>query len=224
MIHYSPTSLSQVIDWRIKANTVYRILDRIEWLDNFFDTGEIQLSSFEKFRNYKDEMQGDYHEGKAAIICEDKDNNTHIIGYESGINGYVLSTTKSLEEKVVNDFNGKCALIIKHPTLFGLEISKKLPFVSSGLEGSCDYVESKNRFLEKQMNTNKLLESINELDKRKAIGILSELTMGMELFAKQKKYEHQKEYRFIWFSNWPVTETIKVRCPEAIQYCEKLVF
>jgi hypothetical protein len=224
MIHYSPTSLSQVINWRIKATPVYRILDSIEWLDNFFDTGEIQLSSFEKFRSYKDEMQGDYHEGKAAIICEDEEKKTHIIGYESGTNGYVLSTTKSLEEKVVNDFNGKCAILIKHPTLFGLELSKKLPFIFSGLEGSCDYVESKNRFLEKQLNTDNLLESINELDKRKVLGILSELTMGMELFAKHKKYEHQKEYRFIWFSNGPVIETIKVKCPEVIEYCDKIVF
>lgn len=223
MVSYSPTSLSQVIDWRIKRTPTYRILDNAKWMDNFFETGEIQLSSFLKFRGYKDEMQGDKNEGEAAIICEDENHNTHIIGYESGINAYVLSTTKSLDEKVVKDFNGKCAIRINDPTKFGLEVSKKLPFVTSGLEGSCDYVESRNKFLEKHLNTKNLIASIKELDKRNAHGVLSELTMGMELFAKLKKYAHQKEYRFIWFSNRPVSDAIMVRCPEAIEYCEKVL-
>ncbi|WP_258098599.1 hypothetical protein [Marinoscillum pacificum] len=224
MIQYSPTSLQQVIDWRIKRFPVYRILDNVAWLNNFFDTGEIQLSTFSKFRSYKDEMQGDKYEGQAAIIFDGDDKNMHAITYEAGINAFIMSTTVNLNDQVIDDFKGTCAIKINHPTLFALELSKKLPFVTSGLEGLCDYVEHRSKFLEKQLRTDNLLKTIEELSKYKMDHLMNELTQGMELFAKHKKYSHQEEYRFIWFSNVPTNSTIKVQCPEAIEYCEKILF
>lgn len=222
MIQYSPTSLQQVIDWRIKRFPVYRILDDERWMNNFFETGEIQLSGFSKFRSYKDEMQGDTHEGNAAILFDGGNGNMHAITYEAGLNAFVVSTTQNLNEQVINDFNGKCAIKIDHPTLFALEIAKKLPFVTSGLEGSCDYVEYRSQFLERQLNTDNLLKAVEELNKSQMHGLMSELTHGMELFAKHEKYAHQEEYRFVWFSSNPVNSTVKVHCPEAVEYCEKL--
>lgn len=225
MVNYSPASLAHNIDWRIKSFPVFRILDDTRWLDDFFETGEIQLSSFLKFRSYKDEMQGDKTEGEGALVTHDDEGNTHMVGYESGLNGYILSTTSSLEEQVVNDFNGKCAIRINHPTMFGLEMSKKLPFVNSGLEGLCDYVDSRINFLEAHIKADNLLSSLKKHDPSLANHYLSELTKGIELFAKHTKYAHQREYRLIWFSNHQkVADVIKIKCPEAIRYCDKILF
>lgn len=222
MIHYSPTSLQQVIDWRIKRFPVYRILDDERWMENFFESGEIQLSSFTKFHSYKDELQGDVQEGNATVIFEGGDGNTHAMVYEAGLNAFVLSTTTTLNDQVIKDFKGKCAIKINHPTMFALEIAKKLPFVTSGLEGDCDYVEYRSEFIERSLSTDNLLKAVKDLDKPQMQSLVTDLTRGMEIFAKHLKYAHQKEYRFVWFSDLPVNSTIRINCPEATMFCEKV--
>lgn len=219
MIHYSPTSLSYGVDWHIKSTPVYRILDNTQWLKNFFEKGEIQVSCFEVFRNYKDELRGDISEGTGNVVFN-MDKSTNVLGYETGSNAFILSTTKELNDQVLNDFNGKCAIKINDPTMFGLELSKKLPFVNSGLEGNCDYVESKINFLERHVGTEFLSDFIKGKRDPEFNHSFRALTMGMELFAKHRKYCHQREYRFIWFGEAKITENYIVYCPELTQYCE----
>ena len=50
------------------------------------------------------------------------------------------------------------------------------------------------------------------------------ITRGQEIFLKLKKYEHQQEYRFVWFSKVLVRKSMLINCPEAIQFCEKIIF
>jgi len=49
---------------------------------------------------------------------------------------------------------------------------------------------------------------------------------GAELmFLKEKKYQDQVEYRFIWAINnqfYPMKEYIYIECKEAIQFCERI--
>ena len=53
---------------------------------------------------------------------------------------------------------------------------------------------------------------------------ITALTTGVELFMKYKKYEHQQEHRLAWFSERKIKKGIVVQCPEAIQYCERVLF
>lgn len=222
MINYSPASLPYDIDWNIKTVPVYRILDDRQWMINFFETGEIQVSSFNKFRNYEDEMQGDNSEGVATIVFNDEKKKTHAFHYESGLNAFILSTTNKLNDQVVDDFKGKCAIKIHHPTLFGIELAKKLPFVTSGVEGCCDYVGSKIKFLENHVETKFLLEYFLGNKHREFNEEFKRLTMGMELFAKDIKYMHQSEYRFAWFGGTEISSSYRAYCPELIDYCEPI--
>ena len=44
------------------------------------------------------------------------------------------------------------------------------------------------------------------------------------MFLKEKKYQAQSEFRFIWTINtkfFDMEKWIDVKCPEAIQYCER---
>jgi hypothetical protein len=191
---------------------------------NFFDNGEIQVSSFHTFRNYKDEMQGDFSEGDLNLAFRDEQGTMHMLMGSAGMNAYILSTTNHLTNRVINDFRGKCAIKINHPTLFGLDLSKKLPFVSSGVEGNCDYVDSKVNFLDKNRNTEHVLNLIKQDRIHDANHALKTMTMGVELFAKDLKYRHQNEYRFIWFGRKEVKSSLLVSCPELIQYCEPIEF
>lgn len=223
MINYSPTSLAHSVDWNIKTFPVYRILDNMQWMKNFFENGEIQVSCFEVFRNYKDEMQGDDSEGTGTIVFNSS-KSTHVFPYDSGLNAYILSTTKNLNDRVIKDFKGACAIKINHPTLFGMELAKKLPFVSAGLEGSCDYVASKIKFLAQHVDTDYLLKFLKEKKHPELNHAFKELTMGMDLFAKFLKYKHQSEYRLVWFGREKISSNYIAYCPELIDYCEPIEF
>lgn len=224
MINYAPFPLRISFDWNVKIEPVYRVLDNTKWMENFFETGELMLSCFNKFRNYPNEMQGDKNEGEGIVGgVDDKGNHNYII-YESGLNAFIMSNTTELTKEVINDFNGKCAIKIHNPTLFALEISKKLPFVNSGLEGKCTYVRSRVHTLEKEKAENRAFQNIdfqNDYDKNERF---SEITLGNELFLKLEKYKHQNEYRLIWFSDSKLNDSIFIKCPEAIRFCEKIIW
>ena len=191
-------------------------------MENFFETGEIMLSCFNKFRKYPDEMQGDKREGEASVAWFNG-KGTKMVMYDAGLNAYIMSTTNEINDDVKNDFKATCAIKIKHPTLFALEVAKKLPYVNSGLEGDCDYSASRVRFLESQA---KEIKEFDKLDIQDSEGQqeFKNLTLGMELFLKLDQYKHQQEYRFVWFSNDVVNDSIMVKCPEARTYCEMIYF
>lgn len=222
MINYTPNSLNFHIDWNLKREPVFRLLDNTIWLDNFFKTGEIMISCLNKFKKYPDEMQGDGREGEMMIggYNEKTKKSSHII-YESGLNAYIMSTTNKISDEVVKDFNATCAIQINNPTLFAIEISKKLPFVFSGLEGNCDYTDSRSHYFNAHIEEFYEMEVSNN---RKTQDIINKIMMGKELFLKLDKYKHQQEYRFVWFSPVTINDSIIVKCPEAIQFCEKIIF
>lgn len=224
MITYSPYTLQIPFDWNLKIDPVYRILDDEKWMNNFFETGEIMLSCFKNFKKNPDEMQGDKNEGEGIIGGEDGKGNHNYVIYDSGMKAYIMSTTRDLTDKVKKDFDGKCAIKIHNPTLFAFEISKKIPFCTSGLEGSCNYESYRTYILSKELSENIAFQNIDFQNDPYSSEKLKAITMGNELFLKLKKYIHQREYRLIWFSNQEVNESILIKCPEAVKFCEPVLF
>ena len=211
MNNYTLLPLSFPVNWAIRRDPVFRLLDDEKWADNFFKTGELLISCFDKFKNYPDEMQGDKEEGKGIIRGEDSARNLHLILYDSGDNAFIMSTTTKIGKQVVDDFKAKCAIKINNPTEFALEIAKKLPFVLGGIEGNCVYDEHKILKFKKNIEEYAFFKDA-----------LREQTREYELFLKLEKYKHQNEYRFVWFSDKIVKDSYIVNCPEAIEFCEKI--
>lgn len=221
MINYSSHIRSFGIKWNIKIEPVYRLLDNADYINNFFEKGEIMLSCFNNFKKNPDEMQGDKEEGH-AIVGEfgNGSKNSHVI-YESGLNAFVMSTASKITDKIIKDFNAVGAIKIKDPSMFAFEIAKKLPYVESGVEGFCNYKSSRVEFLKGEEG--KILNSLDFSIPTSRI-IFEEITKGMELFLKLDKYEYQNEYRLVWFSNEEIKNSIIVSCPEAVKFCEKIFF
>lgn len=224
MLHYSPSSLSYPIQWNIKRDPKFRLLDNIKWMENFFEKGELLISCFNNFRKYPDEMRGDKDEGKGIIGGINRNGDHTAVIYEAGLNSFIMSTTNKLTDKVKKDFNAQCAIRINNPTLFALEISKKLPFTNNGMEGKCIYVKSRAHFYEKEKRENEEFQNIDFQSDPDANYKVAQLTKGHELYLKLDKYEHQDEYRLIWFSNNILTESVIIKCPEAIEFCEKEIW
>jgi hypothetical protein len=221
MINYNSHVKSFGIKWNVKIEPRYRLLSNTEYINNFFEKGEIMLSCFNNFRKNPDEMQGDKDEGH-AIVGEygNGPRNSHLI-YDAGLNAFVMSTTGKINDTLINDFNAVGAIKINDPSMFAFEIAKKLPYVDSGVEGFCNYKSSRVEFLKGKEG--KILNSL-DFSIPSSYQIVKEITKGIELFLKLDKYEYQNEYRLIWFSNEEIEDSIIVRCPEAIKYCEKIIF
>ena len=202
----------------------FRLLNNKRWLDDFFNYGEIQLSNFNKFRRYPNEIQGDKREGNALCWFEDLEGNTKGIKYESGLNSYVLSTTEIVTEKIVSDFMAVGAIKISDTALFANEISKHIQSCFTGMEGKCRYADSRVFQLKDQAKLVELLKKENGIYTQEFIEEFQLQTAAHELFLKETKYQYQNEYRFIWFTSQPIENTLRIRCPEAIQYCERVDF
>jgi hypothetical protein len=218
--YYSDTELN----WVVAKKNVYRILDDVRWIDDFFINGNLIISSFDEFRKNKDEFRGDKREGDGFVHLTDKSGNVHAYSYQAGLNAYVLCTTTNISEKVVKDFNGKGAIQIINPTIFGLLISKAIENCKLGAEGPCLYKNSRVfEFLDESFLVN-LLEKGLDFNSFEFQLEFSRQTQLYESFIKHNSYEYQNEYRFLWFMRENVRGKLVVNCPEATQYCRKVIF
>jgi hypothetical protein len=221
-MNYIQSTSAFHVTWLSRLNPIYRILSDIQHIEDFFVNGNIYLSSFKNFKKYKDEMQGDITEGHSLVGGFNGKDSSQYVSYEGGFNAYVLCATNSLNENVIKDFKGVGAIKIKDAVNFGKEIVRKLPFVTTGIEGDCIYGDSKVQILENEKNI-----AFHNIDFKDPLSIkeeLSQITSGVEMFMKHKKYEHQQEHRLLWFSEVQIENGIVIHCPEAIKYCDKIVF
>ncbi len=222
MMNYIQSTSAFHISWLKRINPIYRILSDVKYIDDFFNNGNIYLSSFINFKKYEDEMQGDKSEGNSLVGGFDEKGAGQFVVYEGGVRAYVLCATNFITKDVINDFKGVGAIKINDSVNFGKEIARKLPYVTTGIEGDCIYGDSKAQILEKEQN--KVFQNIDFKNPQNMKEEISQITLGVELFMKHKKYEHQNEHRLLWFSNIQIQNGIVVHCPEAIQYCEKVMF
>lgn len=223
MIDFMYKTSSFQVTWGKRVVPIFRILDKVEYINNFFEKGEILISCFNNFRKYEDEMQGDKNEGEHLLGGFNEEGKGNFIFYEGGMSNYIMSTTSKLNDEVIKDFNGKCAIKINNPALFGMEIARKLPYVLAGLEGDCIYGDSKATIMEAELNNNRF-QGLDFKNTSEIKDVINDISNNVELFMKLTKYQHQNEYRLVWFSEKKINGGIVINCPEARRYCEKIIF
>jgi hypothetical protein len=207
--------------WLAKVDPVYRILDRKEYIQEFFETGLLKISTLAAMKKYPDEMKGDPGEGSGSIGTDTQDGKTHFFLYDTAVNAYAMCTTAHLSKEVIHDFNGVGAIRIIDPTQFGVAVAGYLPGIVEGVEGHCEYVESRSDWADGLQEIVPLLKQGDEAGFAKRF---HQHTPGTEAFRKPMKYAHQKEYRILWFSKSPVQEPVLIHCPLAVHFCEPVWF
>jgi hypothetical protein len=212
------------ISWTQKAGPVFRMLDNREHIDRFFAEGELRISSFDHFRNHKDEKRLDREDGRGIVASYAEGATTKITMFDSGVNAYVLCTATTTEDRVRQEFGAVGCIKIHDPRVFGISVALKLPFARAGIEGHCDYAESKIEWLDSMTREGKQYRAIDFENDPEAAAKFQAVTASKELFLKHTSFQHQREHRFLWFSNRPVTGYTTVRCPEAISVCERIDF
>lgn len=203
--------------WSIRVPLLTRQL-KTEYVEAFFRDGTLRLASFKTFRKHPDELRRDPQEGLVAMEIEAPNGRTSILG-ASGQEAYVLCA--STVETTLPDDGSVAAFRILDTLGFANAISSQIPGFLGGVEGLCSYRD--NTMLKKKdsrpirppsegENPEKWFEDQQRYIGRQTIDAF---------FMKESRFSHEAEYRFIWFASGPRKEYLDIKCPAALQFCER---
>lgn len=198
--------------WTVLLPRVFRFLDK-KWVDEFFLTGKLRLSSYDQFRQHKDEERAD-NEGLALRVGNDGQNTLVVIS-SVGHNAYVLcgALDQSPQSNFAND-----GFIIDNTMAFANAVSRHIPGFQGGIEGSCIYLPGQETYKELPPGTVK-----QEAPSFEDLQAYHRSVAGHEAyFMKLERFQHQKEYRLLWFTANSVEGYLEITCPEAVQFCRRI--
>jgi hypothetical protein len=216
-------SINMVRRWDIRLPQVYRYLNKI-FVDEFFESGKLRLSSFHHFSTHKDEARFDGEEGKGMVIHNNLEANKSVSGYVIyGQSSYVLCGSTIYSKTIEKQFGTNSGFRINDPLAFVDVVGHHLPGFTGGFQGHCIYSPQRLVMRDLGPEAHKTL-----MDKSGNIKIedLSRFVDGISgndmMFLKHADYSPQSEYRFIWNINQNnVRGTKDIYISEAIQFCTR---
>lgn len=207
--------------WSVALPTVYRYEDQ-RWIDLFFETGALRLSTFAKFATYKDEVRGDSEEGKGGGYGETPDGKSIFVMAAEGMNAFVLSFSNRLDHALRTQFGRDSAFQIVNTLGFAVEVARQLPGFRGGLEGSCIYRPNTLIRTSVQFDIDKYKRPDGTMDMQMIFDAGAELGGAERILLKRLKYQTQQEYRLVWYVDAVKNEHVDISCPLARRYCRRV--
>lgn len=212
-------------EWRIKRPFVYRYLER-RFVDSFFETGTLRLSSFASFAKHADEQRLDSGEGD-GVVCHRNSGGTGqtiIARLCQGRNAFVLCGATCFRTELADAFGTDSGFRIDDTLAFADVVSRYVPGFCMGIEGPCHY--SPKKLLVRDMgaidfDSLKADEDANKVDLQKLMALVSTMAGDDMFFLKSDRFAHQNEYRLLWHTPNDVAGHIDISCPEARQFCTR---
>jgi len=208
--------------WNVVSPKVVRY-ENEEWIEAFFDDGSLRLTSFKKFATYGDEARGDAMEGFGSPLGFTNSGQTIGVVMRQGMDAYVLCASHRLDEALRVEFERNSAFLIVDPVGFGLSIASVLPGFMYGFEGSCRYAAERGirRRINADMEAYRQPDGSISMDFMQSVG--AQLGGPELMLLKRKKYTAQQEYRLVWMTHGEAQEHIDIKCPDARQFCRRLL-
>lgn len=208
--------------WHIRTPYVYRILPE-EYVDEFFDSGKLRISSFNQFSKHDDEDKGDKQEGKYILVGIGTKQTVYAVT-SHGSDAFVLCGAQIFNNDLSKRFNSNSAILIKDSTAFGATILRQIAGFKFGMEGPCVYKDGPiecdiGDFELDQLKTD---APDQNLDLNKMGGFLLNMAGSEVFFRKRERYAPHLEYRWIWLTDKKVPDYLEIYAPDARQYCEKV--
>jgi len=205
--------------WSVRLPVVTRFLDE-QYVEEFFSSGRLRLSTFNTFRNHKDEERCDSNEGRVHAEINTPNANHHIAAI-NGQEAYILCGGLVENPTMEASFSTRHGIRILNPLAFADAVSGRIPGFVGGYQGNCIYRsetcirKKSSELFDPPTNSDGMEKWANGYDE-----FVSQHA-SEAFFIKQLRYAHQNEYRFIWFAQGHETSELKIHCPEARQYCQR---
>lgn len=212
-------------EWRIRRPYIYRYLDK-QYVDKFFESGTLRLSSFDAFSRHEDEQRLDISEGKGIVAHRNSEGTgqTIIAAVGQGHDCYVLCTSTIHSKAIAEDFKTDSGFRINDIIGFANAVSRQIQGFRRGLEGSCEYLEDKilNRDMGHiDLDSMRISNDSNSLDMGKVMQSVFGMAGDDLFFIKHRKYASQNEYRLLWSTSNKMAPYIDIECPEAVRFCTR---
>lgn len=220
--------------WISRSPRVYRFLNR-EFVDEFFRTGHLRLSSFCRFSQHADEQRLDSQEGKAILIHVTNENGGQTVyaRLEVGANAYILCGSLVPSRTIMSSFGADSAIVIFDTRGFGEAVSNKIPNVNVGFDGPCSYQGT--RVIQRcdlgyhdvgpmspVIDSTDLPVGAHQPDEHEKVFPLLHLIAGRDAyFLKEKRFLEQNEWRFVWLVEGVAADYIDIFVPEATKFCAR---
>lgn len=210
--------------WQIKLPTVIRYMEQ-QYIDLFFDTGKLRLSSFRRFAKHEDELRQDAGEGMAGMQLNYAEGQTMAGFGWFGQEAYIFCTSTIESRELMEKFETNGYFRIKDTKAFGAAVSNHVAGYLIGYEGACLYREA--RMMTASFNRPLIVEppssdATEEQVEAWADNLERQMHEDVQLapyFLKPLRYAEQNEYRFIWQVQKRTEEYLDITCPEAVQFC-----
>lgn len=215
--------------WFVRKPPLFRYMD-LKYVEAFFETGALRLSSFLAFSRHSDEQRQDTAEGRTLLFARQKNGlqgsrgGTRIADTQYGLNAYILCGSLRLGTDIAAAFGSRSGVRINDAAALGSEVAKQLPGRIVGFEGYCLYQD--RRVLDRKVDCLDRSEYMTEGER--PTGDLTKLDaainriVGLDpFFVKETKYALQQEYRLVWQLEAAVQERIDIIVPDARKFCER---
>lgn len=205
--------------WCVRTPRVVRFLQP-EYVDAFFERGELRLSCFAEFSRHADESRGDTQEGFHAARGPIDGGGVFSSLLVFGSQALVLSFTANDDAATAQEICGEytSGIIVNDTTRFGTAVAMSLPDLVRGFEGACVYRQTPAQLTVPNWGSDIAPEELPKLLHR-----IQEQYSNEGYFIKRSKFKTQFEYRMIWAVIEPVESARMILCPEAIQFCSRWV-
>ena len=208
--------------WRVLLPPVFRYLPRM-YVERFFESGELRLSSFSQFSKHKDEARGDREEGN-SLVSSKGGGRQFLAAVGGGHKSYVLCGSFTLSGAIMSKFSGcDAAFEITDVPNFAFAVARQLAGFTSGISGYCIYADS--RMLIRNIDNDPFPLPANPgegIPMETIFQATAAAGQGEDLFLKQSKYAYQAEYRLIWHLDKPPHDSLIVVAPDARQFCRQV--
>lgn len=222
---HGPILFQSQTPWSIRRPNLYRYLEK-KYVDEFFDTGALRISSFSHFAKHNDAERQDTKEGKTVAVNVDHKGKGQTIFIRAvvGSNAYVFCTSTLHSKDISEAFKTNSGFRIDNIIEFGKAIARYIPGCVAVGEGSCIYSPNKQLVRNLDAINSEDLENLanqNAMSGEKLKKFYLQLVGDDGCYLKDDKYAHQNEYRMLWVSPRDVEGYLDIQCPEATNFCTR---
>jgi hypothetical protein len=225
-------SISAARIWELRIPSVIRYMNT-NFLEDFFESGKIMLTTYERCRNHEDQIRRDTKEGRCSFNLTH--GNIGVSGiHTAGTHSYMLCGSIEESSDLMNHFCADNYLIINDIFGFSDAISRYIPGFVNGKFGSCVYKDDRlfdtqtkiptvpdhSRLLASAQNGNSenLEKEFHRMNNELYDNVAKELA-DTAYFVKEKYFAEELEFRILWTTPYKTLEPLHIKCPEAIRFC-----
>jgi hypothetical protein len=211
------------LPWYIVQPVLYRYLPSQKWVDAFFATGELWLSSFSEFHAHQDEHGSHWLEGGVQFESDYRladGRFSHLwVRSDYGRDAYVLCGSMSDDPDIARKFKAGGCIAIQDTTGFAKAVSRHIPGFVGGSEGPCIYASG--RSVKRDFDLLPVDEpGADEPPSDELQAWLRDRLREYPYYVKASSFAYQLEYRIVWLTDREVDGHIVIRVPEARAHCQ----